>query len=193
MVEPSPGHIRFRKMREHTVATKIIADPEKCFQELISEESLIFIAGWALSGSNYRFQQLFGLQDKLLESVRKLLISVKRFKNYWARPSQNKFSKNFGADSSSANRIGSGSAGPKHVDMFPEKRALFFLKIRSCIASSDLKNKACSAEVVPCITRSTCSFCHLDFIKEVPRFGCKISANLGKISAKISKIQPTVD
>ena len=28
-----------------TVGTKIIADPEKCFQELISEKLLIFIAG----------------------------------------------------------------------------------------------------------------------------------------------------
>ena len=28
----------------------------KCFQELISEKLLIFFAGWALFGMNYRFQ-----------------------------------------------------------------------------------------------------------------------------------------
>ena len=39
-----------------TVGTKIIADPEKYFQELISEKLLIFFAGWALLGINYRFQ-----------------------------------------------------------------------------------------------------------------------------------------
>ena len=39
-----------------TVGTRIIADPEKCFQELISEKLLIYIAGWALFGINYRFQ-----------------------------------------------------------------------------------------------------------------------------------------
>ena len=55
-----------------TVGTKIIADPEKCFQELTSEKLLIFFAGWALSGINYpssNFQALLLLQDKLLESV----------------------------------------------------------------------------------------------------------------------------
>ena len=41
---------------ESTVGTKIIADPEKCFQELLSEKLLIFFAGWALFGINYRFQ-----------------------------------------------------------------------------------------------------------------------------------------
>ena len=39
-----------------TVGTKITADPEKCFRELISEKLLIVIAGQALSGINYRFQ-----------------------------------------------------------------------------------------------------------------------------------------
>ena len=41
-----------------TVETKIIADPEKCFQELISEKLRVFFffAGWALFGINYRFQ-----------------------------------------------------------------------------------------------------------------------------------------
>ena len=39
-----------------TVGTKIIADPEKCFQELIFEKLLIFFSGWALFGINYRFQ-----------------------------------------------------------------------------------------------------------------------------------------
>ena len=45
---------------QNTVGTKIIADPEKCCQELISEKLLIFIAGWALFGINYRFQQFSG-------------------------------------------------------------------------------------------------------------------------------------
>ena len=40
----------------NTVGTKILADPEKCFQELVSKELLIFITGWALFGINYRFQ-----------------------------------------------------------------------------------------------------------------------------------------
>ena len=39
-----------------TVGTKMIADPEKCFQEFISEKLLIFFAGRALFGINYRFQ-----------------------------------------------------------------------------------------------------------------------------------------
>ena len=45
-----------RPKRPFTVGTKIIADPEKYFQELISEKLLIFFAGWALLGTNYRFQ-----------------------------------------------------------------------------------------------------------------------------------------
>ena len=44
-------------LKSCTVGTKIIADPEKCFQELMSEKILIyFFAGWALSGIDYRFQ-----------------------------------------------------------------------------------------------------------------------------------------
>ena len=39
---------------------QIIADPEKCFQELISEKLQIFFAGCALLGINYRFQQFSG-------------------------------------------------------------------------------------------------------------------------------------
>ena len=39
-----------------TLGTKIIADPEKCFQELISEKLLIFTVGWVLFGIHYRFQ-----------------------------------------------------------------------------------------------------------------------------------------
>ena len=46
----------FYRGKQSTVGTKIIADPEKCFQELISEKLLIFFAGWALFGINYRFQ-----------------------------------------------------------------------------------------------------------------------------------------
>ena len=40
----------------------MIADPDTCFQELISEDVLIFIAGSAVSGINYRFQQFSGGQ-----------------------------------------------------------------------------------------------------------------------------------
>ena len=40
----------------HTVGTKMIADPEKCFQELLSEKLQISFAGWALFGINYLFQ-----------------------------------------------------------------------------------------------------------------------------------------
>ena len=55
-----------------TVETKIIADPEKCFQELISEKLLIFLRDGPcleliIVSSN--FQALPLLQDKLLESV----------------------------------------------------------------------------------------------------------------------------
>ena len=55
-----------------TVGTKIIADPEKCFQELISEKLLIFLRDGPcleliIVSSN--FQALLLLQDKLLESV----------------------------------------------------------------------------------------------------------------------------
>ena len=65
----------------HTVGTKIIADPEKCFQELISEKLLIFLRDGPclelfIVSSN--FQVLLLLQDKLLESVWKRLIPVKR-------------------------------------------------------------------------------------------------------------------
>ena len=52
-----------------TVGTKIIADPEKCFQELISEKSLIFLRDGPcleliIVSSN--FQALLLLQDILL-------------------------------------------------------------------------------------------------------------------------------
>ena len=55
-----------------TVGTKIIADPEKCFQELIFEKLLIFLRDGScleliIVSSN--FQTLLLLQDKLLESV----------------------------------------------------------------------------------------------------------------------------
>ena len=55
-----------------TVGTKTIADPENCFQELISEKSLIFLRDGPcleliIVSSN--FQALLLLQDKLLESV----------------------------------------------------------------------------------------------------------------------------
>ena len=61
----------------------VIADPEKCFQELISEKLLIFFAGWALCGINYRFQsfsgftplawQITGIGLKAINSSKKVL------------------------------------------------------------------------------------------------------------------------
>ena len=55
-----------------TVGTKIIADPENCFQELISEKLLILLRErprleLIIVSSN--FQALLFWQDKLLESV----------------------------------------------------------------------------------------------------------------------------
>ena len=38
-----------------------------------------------------------------------------------------------------------------------------------------------------------CSFCHLYFVKKFPRFGRKISANLGKSRLKSAKDRPKVD
>ena len=63
-----------QKHRPNTVGTKIIADPEKCFQELISEKLLILLRDGpclelVIVSSN--FQALPLLQDHLLASVRK--------------------------------------------------------------------------------------------------------------------------
>ena len=55
-----------------TVGTKIIADPEKCFQELISEELLIVLRDrpcLELIIVSRNFRALLFLQDKLLEPV----------------------------------------------------------------------------------------------------------------------------
>ena len=46
-----------------------------------------------------KFQALLFLQDKLLESVGKLLIPVKSSKHHWTCPFQNEFINTFGADS----------------------------------------------------------------------------------------------
>ena len=57
---------------EFTVGTKIIADPEKCFLELISEILLILLRdrpGLGLIIVSSNFQVLLILRDKLLESV----------------------------------------------------------------------------------------------------------------------------
>ena len=59
-------------MHESTVGTEIIADPEKCFQELISEKLLRLLRErprleLIIVSSN--FQALLFWQDKLLESV----------------------------------------------------------------------------------------------------------------------------
>ena len=70
----SKWHYRQRKIifELFTVGTKIIADPEKCFQELISKELLILLRDGPcleliIVSSN--FQALLLLQEKLLESV----------------------------------------------------------------------------------------------------------------------------
>ena len=55
-----------------TVGTKIIADPEKCFQELVSEKLLILLRDGpclALIMVSSNFHALLLLQEKLLESV----------------------------------------------------------------------------------------------------------------------------
>ena len=54
------------------LSTKIVADPEECFQELISEHLLVLMRDWPcleliIVSSN--FQALLFLQDKVLESV----------------------------------------------------------------------------------------------------------------------------
>ena len=62
----------FCRIGKTGLTSLFIADPEKCFQELISEKLVIFFAGWALFGINSRssnFQALLLLQDKLPESV----------------------------------------------------------------------------------------------------------------------------
>ena len=41
----APGQLHKIIFYRITVRIKIIADPEKCFQELISEKLLIFVAG----------------------------------------------------------------------------------------------------------------------------------------------------
>ena len=64
-----------------TVGTKIIADPEKCFQELISEQLLILLRdgpGLELVIVSSNFQALLLSQEKLLESAWKRLIPVKQ-------------------------------------------------------------------------------------------------------------------
>ena len=71
----------------------IIADPEKYFQELISEKLLIFFCGmglvWKLIIVSSNFQALLLLQDKLLESVWKRLSPVKRSWKLLDPPFQN--------------------------------------------------------------------------------------------------------
>ena len=64
-----------------TIGTKIIADPERCFQELISEKLLILLRDGPcleiiIVSSN--FQALLLLQHKSLESVWQRLIPVKK-------------------------------------------------------------------------------------------------------------------
>ena len=57
-----------------------MADPEKCFQELISEKLLILLWDRPCLESiivSSHFQALLFLQEKLLESVWKVLIPVK--------------------------------------------------------------------------------------------------------------------
>ena len=64
-----------------TVGTKIIADPETCFQELISEKLLILLRDrpcLELLFVSSCYQALLFWQDKLLESIWKLLIPVKK-------------------------------------------------------------------------------------------------------------------
>ena len=78
-----------------TAGTTIIVDPEKCFQQLISEKLLILLRDWPWLESTIvssNILALLFLQDKLLESVPKLWIPVKSLKNYWTSLFQNWFS-----------------------------------------------------------------------------------------------------
>ena len=71
---------RMGLLKFSTVRTKIIADPEKCFHKLISEKPLILLwdrPGLELIIVSSNFNALVFLQDKLLESVWKLLIPAK--------------------------------------------------------------------------------------------------------------------
>ena len=64
-----------------TVGTKILADPENCFQELISDNLLISMRDrpcLELIVVSSSFQALLFVQDKLLESVWEPLIPVKQ-------------------------------------------------------------------------------------------------------------------
>ena len=78
-VENVPNYTFF--VHNGTVGTKIIADPEKWFHELISENLLNLLRDrpWLeliIVASN--FQALLFLQDKLLESIENSWIPVKR-------------------------------------------------------------------------------------------------------------------
>ena len=62
----------FQKYKANAVGTKILADPEKCFQEFVSEKLLILLQDrlylkLIIVSSN--FQAFLFLQDKLQESV----------------------------------------------------------------------------------------------------------------------------
>ena len=67
-----PSLISVQVVREIFAGTKVIADPETCFQELISDKSLNLLRDrpcleFSLIPSN--FQALLFLHHKLLESV----------------------------------------------------------------------------------------------------------------------------
>ena len=76
--------VRFLPFLVGTVGTKTIADPEKCFQELISEELQILL--WdrpclELIFIDSSYQAFLFLQGKLLESVwKRLIFPVNKFK-----------------------------------------------------------------------------------------------------------------
>ena len=86
----------------HTVGTKIIADPEKCFQELLSD-TLLFLLRDRPCLECFLFPvilrvallagQITGIRLKAID------FSKKGLSNYWTRPFQNSFSNCFGADS----------------------------------------------------------------------------------------------
>ena len=64
-----------------TVGTQIIADPGKCFQELMFDQLLILLQDGPcqeLIILSSKFQALVFLQDKLLESAWKQLIPVEK-------------------------------------------------------------------------------------------------------------------
>ena len=80
-------------VKKFTVRTKIIANPVKFIQELVSEKSLILLRDrpWVeliIISSNFEALHFALLAEKLLELVWKRFVPVKMLKDYWTRLSR---------------------------------------------------------------------------------------------------------